>query len=96
MAICNLSELPLLLKKGACLLGIDPGSKTIGLAISDPGLKVAAPLTSITRGKFAEDAAAIARIIRERNIGGFIAGLLLFNAFDPVAPQPRFDPGRSR
>jgi len=30
------------------------------------------------------------------NIGGFLAGLLLFNAFDPVAPQPRFDPRRSR
>jgi len=32
----------------------------------------------------------------QAHIGGFIAGLLLFNAFDPVAPQPRFDPGRSR
>ena len=32
----------------------------------------------------------------QAHIGGFVAGLLLFNAFDPVAPQPRFDPGRSR
>ena len=32
----------------------------------------------------------------QAHIGGFVAGLLLFNAFDPVTPQPRFDPGRSR
>ena len=29
----------------------------------------------------------------QAHIGGFIAGLLLFNAFDPVTPQPRFRPG---
>lgn len=75
MTICNLSELPQRLKPGTCLLGIDPGSKTIGVAISDPGLMVASPLATIARGKFAEDAAAIIRIIRERNIGGFIVGL---------------------
>jgi putative Holliday junction resolvase len=75
MPVCNLSELPKLLKKGQCLLGIDPGSKTIGLAISDPGLAVASPLASITRGKFAADAAALVKIIQERNIGGFIMGL---------------------
>jgi putative Holliday junction resolvase len=73
--ICNLSELPKLLKKGQCLLGIDPGSKTIGIAISDPGLTVASPFTSITRGKFATDAAALVTIIRERNIGGLVVGL---------------------
>lgn len=73
--ICNLSELPARLKKGQCLLGIDPGSKTIGLAISDPGLTVASPLTSIARGKFAADAAAMAKIIQERNVGGLVVGL---------------------
>ena len=75
MTICNLSELPGRLKSGTCLLGIDPGSKTIGLAVSDPDLTVASPLPSITRGKFAEDAAAIVSVIRERNIGGFVVGL---------------------
>ena len=75
MPICNLSELPALLKPGQCLLGLDPGSTVIGVAISDPGLRVASPLTSITRGKFAADAAALAEIIRARNVGGLIIGL---------------------
>ena len=75
MPVCNLSELPALLKPGECLLGIDPGSAVIGIAVSDPGLKVASPLTSIARKKFAEDAAAIVAIIRERKIGGLVIGL---------------------
>ncbi len=75
MPVCNLSEMPALLKKGQCLLGLDPGSVVIGVAISDPDLRVASPLTAITRGKFAEDAAALIRIIRERNIGGLVVGL---------------------
>jgi len=75
MPVCNLSELPALLKPGQCLLGIDPGSVVIGVAISDPGLRVASPLTSITRGKFSGDAEALAKIIRERNIGGLVIGL---------------------
>jgi len=75
MAVCNLSELPKLLKKGACLLGLDPGSTVIGVAISDPGLRVASPLTQIARKKFAGDAAALLRIIAERNVGGLVIGL---------------------
>ena len=75
MPVCNLSELPALLKKGQCLLGIDPGSTVIGVAISDPGLRVASPLTSILRKKFTDDVAALIQIIRDRNIGGIIVGL---------------------
>src|SRR5690348_7625013 len=91
MAVCNLSELPSLLKTGTCLLGIDPGSKTIGIAVSDPGLTVASPLTTIERKKFAEDAAALVRIIRERNIGGLVVGLpkTMEGAEGPAAQSAR-------
>jgi putative Holliday junction resolvase len=75
MAICNLSELSSYLKKGTCLLGLDPGSTVIGVAISDPGLRVASPLTSIARKKFADDAAALMTLIRERQVGGLVVGL---------------------
>jgi len=75
MIIRNLPELPKLLKKNQCLLGIDYGSKTIGIAVSDPNLRVASPLTSITRKKFPQDAAALIQIISERTIGGLIMGL---------------------
>jgi putative Holliday junction resolvase len=75
MPICNLSDLPGLLKTGETLLGLDPGSTVIGVAISDPGLRVASPLAGIKRGKFAADAAALARIIAERKVGGLVIGL---------------------
>jgi putative Holliday junction resolvase len=75
MILRNLSELPALLPKNQCLLGIDYGSKVIGVAVSDPNMRVASHLASITRRKFAEDATTLMAIIRERNIGGFIIGL---------------------
>jgi putative Holliday junction resolvase len=75
MPVCELSELPKLIKKGQCLLGIDPGSVVIGVAISDPGRSVASPLTAITRKKFADDAVALVKIIQERQVGGIIVGL---------------------
>lgn len=75
MPVCNLSDLPAFLKSGQGLLGLDPGSTVIGVAIADPGLSVASPLTGIARRKFAQDAAAIAAIVKERNIGGLVIGL---------------------
>lgn len=75
MPICNLSELPQRLQKGQTVLGIDPGSTVIGIAISDPNLKVASPLVSLARRKLENDLAAIAKIIRERNVGGLVVGL---------------------
>jgi putative Holliday junction resolvase len=75
MPVCNLSDLKTLIKKGQCLLGLDPGSTVIGVAISDPGLTVASPLASIARKKFADDATALAKIIKERQIGGLVVGL---------------------
>ena len=75
MPICNLSDLPKTLKKGECLLGLDPGSVVLGVAISDPGLMVASPLVGITRKKFTVDAAAILKIVQERRVGGLVIGL---------------------
>ena len=75
MPLCNLSELPALLKKNQCLLGIDYGSTVIGIAVSDPGLRVASPVATIVRKKFPVDAAALAVLIRERLIGGIVIGL---------------------
>ncbi len=63
------------LPKGRRLLGIDLGSKTIGLAISDPSFKIASPITTLKRGKLTIDAAAIERIVTEREIGGLLVGL---------------------
>ncbi|MFT6559703.1 MULTISPECIES: Holliday junction resolvase RuvX [Sneathiella] len=59
------------------LMGFDPGTKTIGLALSDTGLKVATPLLTIKREKFRDDADKIGALIETHNVGGFVIGLPL-------------------
>ena len=49
MAIRNPAELKEILRPGQRLLGLDVGSKTIGLAISDASLTVASPLETLRR-----------------------------------------------
>ncbi len=60
---------------GRRLLGLDLGSKTIGLAVSDTDLKVASPLDTIRRSKFQADAATLLAIVDAEDIGGLIIGL---------------------
>lgn len=59
------------------LLGVDPGAKRIGLAISDPDRLIASPLALINRKKFALDAAALFARYAERACVGMIIGLPL-------------------
>lgn len=75
MAIRNLTDLRQALAPGRRLLGLDLGAKTIGLAISDPGLTVASPIGTLKRGKFTADARELAKIIKEREVGGLVIGL---------------------
>jgi putative holliday junction resolvase len=73
--LVDLLELKALLPAGGRLLGLDVGSRTIGLALSDSGLSVAAPLSTLPRGKFVADAALLAAIVDERGVGGLVIGL---------------------
>ena len=75
MPVCTLPELRELLPQGRCLLGIDPGSVAIGVAVSDPNWVIASPLATITRKNFAADSAALIKLINERRAGGLIVGL---------------------
>ncbi|RMD62974.1 MAG: Holliday junction resolvase RuvX, partial [Alphaproteobacteria bacterium] len=63
------------LGKGQRLLGLDLGEKTIGVAISDSGLRVASPLKTIRRTRFTRDAAALKALCAARNVGGLVIGL---------------------
>jgi putative Holliday junction resolvase len=72
-----IEDLAPLLAQEARLLGIDLGSKTIGLALSDVTRSVATPLKTLKRGKFTEDAKAIAEIVEKNQIGGLVIGLPL-------------------
>lgn len=56
------------------LLGLDIGTKTIGLAICDAGQSIATPLQTIRRTKFSEDLKTLGKIARDYEVGGFVLG----------------------
>ena len=75
MIFRSLSEMAQELPKGSRVLGLDVGSKTIGLAVSDSDLKVAASVGTIQRTKFSKDVERLAAIISERTVFGLVLGL---------------------
>jgi putative Holliday junction resolvase len=77
MPLLTLPALRALLTKDQRLIGIDPGSKTIGLALSDVRLMLASPFGSLKRGKLKANTAEILAIARKENAGGLVVGLPL-------------------
>ena len=75
MAVIDLLDLTAALPKGAPLAGLDLGTKTIGVAISDTSLMIASPLALIRREKFTADAEALFALMAERGAGGLVIGL---------------------
>ena len=73
----ELEELKARLRRGQRLLGLDLGSKTIGLALSDVERTVATPLETIKRARFTTDAARLVALIDEHQVGGIVLGLPL-------------------
>lgn len=69
------SEMKAALPRGRRLLGLDLGTKTIGLAVSDGLLMVASPLLTIKRTKFTKDAEELLKAVRKQEIGGLVLGL---------------------
>ena len=59
----------------ARLLGLDLGTKTIGLALSDVTRSIATPYDTIRRSKFTSDAKAINIIVEQIGVGGLVIGL---------------------
>jgi putative Holliday junction resolvase len=77
MIVADINALTAALRRHERLFGLDLGEKTIGIAISDPGLHVASPLTTIRRTKFTLDAKELIKLIQERQVGGLVIGLPL-------------------
>ena len=77
MPICNPAELPQRVKKGARLLGLDVGTKTIGMALSDTTLLLATPFDTIRRTRFRDDAKRLLAEIARHQVGGIVVGLPL-------------------
>ncbi len=72
--IVAIPSLKTILQTGQRLLGLDIGSKTIGLALSDTTLTVATPMETIRRTKFKVDVLRLEAIVNEQNVGGFVLG----------------------
>jgi putative holliday junction resolvase len=71
----SIDDLPPLLTREARLLGLDLGSKTIGMALSDVTRSIATPYDTIWRGKFTVDAKTIAGAIESNEVGALIIGM---------------------
>ena len=58
-------------------MGLDVGTKTIGLALSDTRLVIASPLETIRRRRFRDDIAVLFALIERHEVGGLVIGLPL-------------------
>ncbi|MCX7325773.1 MAG: Holliday junction resolvase RuvX [Hyphomicrobiales bacterium] len=77
MPVFELDALRDALTRHQRLLGLDLGSKTIGLALSDVGLTIASPLETIRRVKFSKDVQLLLDIAVKQGVGGLVIGLPL-------------------
>src|SRR5579863_10771877 len=77
MPVLTLPDAALLLPPRGALIGLDLGSKTIGVAASDPDRRLAMPIETITRRRFAQDAERLFGLAAERRAVGFVLGLPL-------------------
>jgi putative holliday junction resolvase len=77
MALFNLTELLASLGRNERIIGIDPGRRTIGVALSDVRRVLATPYTSLKRGKLKDNAAELIAIARREGAGALVIGLPL-------------------
>jgi putative holliday junction resolvase len=75
MPIFSVAEVATHLPAHGALVGLDLGSKTIGVAVSDPDRRLAAPVTTVLRQRFGADAARVLALAAERHAVGFVLGL---------------------
>ena len=75
MVLDDVPALAAALPRAGALMGLDLGTMTIGVAVSDGMRVVASPLQTIRRTKFGADAAAVLALCGPRAIGGIVIGL---------------------
>lgn len=87
MTLFNPKQLRALLKPAQRVLGLDPGSRQIGVALSDVSLMLASPLTVLKRGKMTANVAELAAMCSQFQIGALVVGLpmSLDGSFGPAA-----------
>src|SRR6185295_4624920 len=75
MPVLPLAEIAPLLPARGALIGLDLGTKTIGVAVSDPDRRLASGVTTVIRKAFTADAQAVLALAAERSAAGFVLGL---------------------
>lgn len=75
MAVIEIEDVFSHLKKGQTMAGLDLGTKTIGIAISDIGFRFANPRPVLKRRKFGLDAQELIEIYTSENVGVAVIGL---------------------
>jgi putative holliday junction resolvase len=77
MILGNPAELRSAIPPGRRLLGLDVGTKTIGMALSDTRLVIASPLETIRRRRFRDDMETLFGLVDRHDVGGLVIGLPL-------------------
>jgi putative holliday junction resolvase len=77
MVLAQIEDLAGRLGKAQRLMGIDLGTKTIGLALSDVERRLATPLETLERGRFSADGAKLLARAKEFDVAAFVVGLPL-------------------
>ena len=77
MPVLSLDEFLSIVPKATSLAGLDIGTKTIGVAVSDTLWLTATPLKTVFRKSFQYDLNELESLLKGRDIGGFISGLPL-------------------
>ena len=75
MAVVDITELAGACAPRTCVLGLDLGEKTIGVAISDLSLTLASPLELIRKSKFTLEAEHLFKLMKARQVSGMVIGL---------------------
>jgi putative Holliday junction resolvase len=75
MPILSLEAAAAHLPPRGALVGLDLGTKTIGVAVSDPDRRLATPVTTVLRQRFNADAERLLALAAERHAVGFVLGL---------------------
>ena len=91
MALFNITELRAQLPPGRRLIGVDPGAKTIGVALSDVSLLLASPCSLLRRGKLSQASADLKAIAHREGAGGLVVGwpLSMDGTMGPAAQAVR-------
>ena len=77
MAYRNPAELAALLGPRQPVIGLDPGEKTVGVALSDPSRSIASPFAAVARRPLKKLVAALRTIVTDAEVGGIVMGLPL-------------------